>query len=286
MKKMNKILGFFLLSLIFAGCTQITLSQKKREIYSVEEILQLDLVYEAKKACYSPFHSILYVMDNQNQLHSYDGNEKIMTFGGLGFSNQKFTFLSDIAISTDGNILALDSYKKKISKIDKNGKIIAEILLNDIGQPTLFDVNSEDKVIIYDSSRNEFVLYNLVSSSKEYTFGRFTTTNPTSIVCQKDLIIINDTEETFFFSYFGDLIQTEPASIQSDRWNNFFRLSSNSISYNDKKDFLNINGWKWMSVKSGHLLAIDKKNALTLSKIIYNKEISPNSTQSSGGAKK
>jgi len=282
---MNRILVIFLLSLIFAGCTQITLNQKKKEIYSVEEIIQLDLAYEAKKACYSSFYSTLYVMDNQNQIHFYNKNEKITTFGGLGFSNQKFTFLSDIAISNDGNVLALDSYKKRISKIDRKGKMIAEILLNDIGQPTLFDVNSEDKAIIYDSSRNEFVLYNLVTSNTEYTFGRFTTTNPTSIVCQKDMIIINDSKETLFFSYFGDLIQTESAMIQSDRWSNFFRLSSNSISYNDKKDFLNINGWKWMSVKSGHLLAIDKKNTLTLSKIIYNKKIPPASSQDSGGTR-
>ncbi len=192
---------------LLCGCT---VAQSGRNIVPsgfVEEY-HLDPGFKIEKVCYNSIEQVVYLWEaNSDQIHIFQQDKRINTIGGRGFERSNFQKLSDICLSPDGNLIALDSFDRSLKKFDKTGNLITEIKIAKNLNPSLAAVSIDEKIYIYDDKRKEILM--LDDKGKESgSFGSLQFNEVSCLELNKDILSLYDSEQdiTLFYSRYGQLL--------------------------------------------------------------------------------
>lgn len=269
---MKKKYSFGLLLILFlASCSSIKIQPYRipEEINIIQKI-QTDFV--PKKCLYSSINKTIFILEKEADIiHIYKNGKEINIIGGLGFTASSFNKLADITLSVDGNLLALDSFQKKIKKFDIEGKLIAEINLNDFIEPTLFAVAIDETYYIYDNASKEIVISRTLNHSDWYTFGKFQLSDPSKIILGKNEITIYDEQKnsTMIFGILGRFRNEVKGNIQIKKQQQY--ILKDYFIYHPKSDSkfaISTNKWNDFSIENNVILLSD--NGIWIGKLTYN----------------
>lgn len=270
---MLKKYGFklsILLILLLAACSTI-----KIQTYGVPEginifqKIQTDFI--PQKCLYSSINKTAFILEKDAEIvHIYRNGEKINTIGGLGFSSSSFNKLTDITLSPDDNLLALDSFQKKIKKFDINGKLIAEFNLTRFIEPVLFAVAVDETYYIFDNASKEIVITRTFDETDWYTFGKFQLNNPSKISLGKNEITVYDEQKnsTTIYGILGRFQNEIEGNIQIVKQQQY--ILKNYYIYHPKtesKFVISTNKWNDFSIGDNVILL--SYNEIWIGKLIF-----------------
>lgn len=256
-KKIN--ISLFLLLLL--SCSFLE-TGSSRNIRSIRIIRSINTSFSPRDCCYSPLHNTVFVLENaSNYIHIYSSTGEKNKIGGLGYGNTHFNRLTDITLSPDANLLALDSFKRVIKKFDRQGSWIIDIELKNYARPTFFAVSNDGTYFIYDAQKNEVI--STADFSSYYNFGKFQLAEPDRINLVRDKLHIYERKEdkSLVFSTLGQFEEERSGNVQF-LGGQALKLERYYLSSQDGEDkfAINPNGWKDFIVEQGYiyLLAEDK----------------------------
>lgn len=218
----------FLCFIVLASCVSISarrglLIDKLSPIQSFRTSEPMDkLVFdEISGSCYT-MHT-----DWQELIFFREGN-LINKTGGLGYDKTNFQRLMDIALDTDGSLLALDSATRTVKKFTSDGKFSGEFELPGLRQPELFAVAGDQTLFIYDAIASEIVCFSALDIKEQYRFGRFELKNISSLSCNRNYVLAysKDLNKTSVFSILGQHIITFPNLAMLDEQGNLLLLEN------------------------------------------------------------
>ncbi len=259
--------------IIVISCSYQTDQQIRRIPLETRDIASLSLPFTPVKIAYSSLDNSVYVMEPKtNLIHIYRNGEHFNTVGGLGFSENNFSRLSDITVSPHGRLLALDSFQKQIKKFDSNGMWIENYSIRQLNEPVLFDVSHDGMVFVFDRTSNEIVIFDEQIENVVFQFGKFMFRDPFQLTCTFSHVTVNDggSNKSFIFDNYGRFIVELNGFWQIDRFSNKYRLEVNKIIHPvTNRDFLlSHSPWQSFFVKSGYL-ALIREGEIRISEIIY-----------------
>ena len=229
--------------------------------------------FPIEKALFDQITKTSYIK-SENEIHIFKDGEKVNVVGRSGFGQNQFNQLSDIALSASGDILALDSFRKKIYRYDQEGSFIAQIDLSFLANPTLLQMSNDEKIYIYDSSNNEIYIYENLSKNEPLGFGKFTFSKPQQIGIFKDTLFIYDIKmnKTFFFNSFGQELEEINGNVFIDQYENF-RIEKFYIKHlrTGKKYQISAYPIDNCFARNGNIIVIRNKE-MDVIKIQYDKE--------------
>ena len=266
-------IGFLLLLLLFLNaCSTIEIQiNRTPEKFEIFQKIQTDFV--PKKCVYSSINKTAFVWENEADIiHIYSNGNKINTIGGLGFNSQSFNKLADITLAADGNLLALDSFQKKIKKFDVNGKLIAEINLTDFVEPALLAAGIDETYYILDNASKEIIITRTFDRSDWYNFGKFQLETPSKINLGKNEITVYDDQQnsTMIFGILGRFQNELDGNIQIEKQQRYI-LKDHFIYHpkSESKFAISANKWNDLSIKDNVILISD--NEIWIGEITYSK---------------
>lgn len=264
---MRKIINVLISVLFLWGCSTVNLLQN---FYpdSVEVLENLTISITPGKIVYSGFDKTIYILDfHKQQINIY--KKGIKTNVITGNRTGRFLNLSDIGISPDAKLLALDSDAAILSKYDSDGFLIADYDLSDFRNPTYFDVSQDETLFFYDNSMDMIVAYDLLSGKELFRFGEFELNNPMGIYLSKQRIAVHDESGTATYSKLGQFLDRNDAKIFYDNGNQF--------SYDEGRLLVNQHqeielSKQWESVTMINQFLIMKSTSdISIGKIMYEK---------------
>lgn len=185
-----------------------------------------------QKAVFHPQSQTVYAMSPRTQeVGIFKDTQRQNVIGGLGTGATNFQGLSDIAVSADGNLLALDSVSRSIKMFTDNGKATGTLELKGSVQPTLVAVNSNQSFFIFDSATAEIILYSALDGAEQFRFGKFELGQVKQLSCNRDYVIAYDEVEnkSHVFSALGQFIKSETGQSLFDDYNNGVNLSNGML---------------------------------------------------------
>jgi len=270
--KFQKFGKFSLLFLFISTCSVISQQQQKVVPIHLNIIQKIELDFIPQKCCYSSTEKTAFIIEkNSNIIHIYQNGKRINKIGGLGFEKHNFTKLSDIKTAPDGNLLALDSFEKKIKKFDTEGKWITEFEIENIGEPGLFDISSDETFYIFDENRKEIVVTKKFGENNIYTFGKFQIDKPQQLTKTLNYILIYDkvNDKTTFFESLGQFVKESPGYYQTDKFQDF-KLSRFALEHPDSEKILAVSvfPWKFFEIKNNLCLLLSEKE-MWIAEFVY-----------------
>jgi len=240
--------------IIVLSCS--TISEQQRKIYpsKLNIIQKLILDFSPQKCCYSESSQTIFIMEKEtNKIHIFKYGKQINIIGGLGFEKNNFSKLTDITLSPDGSLLALDSFQKTIKKFDSTGKWIAELSLENISEPTLFDISIDETMYVFDDNSCEIFISNDFNENNLYSFGKFYLTNPYQLILAKNNLIILDENKTLIFDTFGQFVEELNGNFQFDRFQKY-ELKKYFIEHQEsgKKFAISPNPWRGFMIQNNY----------------------------------
>ena len=266
----NSFKPFLLLILFLVACSTIEMqSYRTAENIIIIQKIQTDFI--PKKCLYSSINKTAFVLeDESNKIHIYKNGKEINTIGGLGFTSSSFNKLADITLSPDGNLLALDSFQKKIKKFDIDGKLITEFNLTGFIEPTLFVVSIDETYYIFDNASKEIIITRTFDESDWYTFGKFQLNDPSKINLGKNEITVYDEQKntTMIFGILGRFQNEFDGNIQIEKQQQF-TLKDYFIYHpkSNNKFAISTNKWTDFSIEDNVILLSD--NEIWIGKLTY-----------------
>lgn len=270
MTKKHSYRLFILLILFLTACSTIEMQYYRiPEKINIIQKIKTDFVPE--KCLYSSINKTAFVLEKEtNIIHIYKNGKKINTIGGLGFTSTSFNKLADITLSPDGNLLALDSFQKKIKKFDIDGKLIVELNLNDFIEPALLAVAIDETYYIYDNAFKEIIITRTFDQSDWYTFGKFQLSDPSKISLGKNEITIYDKlkNATIIFSILGQFQNEIDGNIQIEKQQQYI-LKEYFIYHpkSENKFAISTNKWNDFIIEDNVILLSD--NEIWIGKLTY-----------------
>ncbi|MCK4957695.1 MAG: hypothetical protein KAS49_08660 [Candidatus Cloacimonetes bacterium] len=235
-----KFIHLIILSTCFLcfGCTAYEISYPQLNPIEAKVICSLDTDYKIEKAVYSQNSNTIFVME-QNKIHLYKDKQKINSIGRLGFSKANFNKLADICLASDGNLLALDSFRKTIYKYDESGSLISELKIDMIGDPTMLSMATDEKLFIYDNAAKEVIILDPTQQTDIFSFGKFTFKEPTHLSIYKNFIYVYDqmSDKTYIFNSFGQQTDEFPGFRFFNQFQNYILKKFYFIHANSSKKF-------------------------------------------------
>lgn len=262
-----------LLLLILSGCSFNGTSRAQRVPEGTRSLLALSLPFNPGKVAYSSIDNTLFVSDpGNNQIHIYKNGRHINTIGGLGFAESNFNRLSDITVSPNGKLLALDSFRKIIKKFDSNGMWLENYEIRQLSEPLLFDVAHDGTVFVYDRTSNEIVIFDERIEEIIYRFGKFLVREPLQLTATSLHVSVYDksTDQSLMFDSFGKLTETLDGYWQTDRFDNKYLLTTNKVHVplTGKDLLLSAKPWHSFIVKNGMIHLVTGRE-INISEIVY-----------------
>ena len=176
-----------------------------------------------------------------------------------------------VNFNPDGNLLALDSFEKKIKKFDTEGKWITEFEIENIGEPGLFDISSDETFYIFDENRKEIVVTKKFGENNIYTFGKFQIDKPQQLTKTLNYILIYDkvNDKTTFFESLGQFVKESPGYYQTDKFQDF-KLSRFALEHPDSEKILAVSvfPWKFFEIKNNLCLLLSEKE-MWIAEFVY-----------------
>ena len=270
MIKKNSFRFLLLFILLLTACSTIEMqSYRVPKVINIIQKIQTDFI--PKKCLYSSINKTAFVLEKEAEIiHIYKNGKKVNTIGGLGFASSNFNKLADITLSPDDNLLALDSFQKKIKKFDINGKLIAEFDLTGFIEPTLFVVAIDETYYIFDNASKEIIITRTFDESDWYTFGKFQLNNPSKISLGKDEITVYDKKKnsTTIFGILGRFQNEIDGNIQLVKQQQYV-LKDHFIYHpkSESKFAISTNKWNDFSIEDNVILLSD--NEIWIGKLTY-----------------
>jgi hypothetical protein len=240
----TRMLLISLVLLMLISCSGIETSRKVMPTsLKIKDTLQMP--FKVAKCLYDHRSNTYYVWEqNRPFIHFYRQKQLMNTIGGMGIDNVSFQKLSDIAIDSEGNLLAIDAFAKLIRKFSSDGKWIANIELPDFSQPSKFCITSENDLIIFDSAPKELKRLSSFSGKEMFSFGKFQVENVSHISSSRDFVAIVSASEgkTLLFSAMGLMLKELPYQLVLDSYQNQYYYSEGALRTQDGELILPF-GW-------------------------------------------
>ena len=276
MIKINRFLVLFVFALLFLiSCTTLNEVNSNLIPEKLTLIFQISLQITPQKCCFSTKDQTVFVWEkNSARIHIYRQEKQINTIGGMGFDKSNFSRLVDIAVSPDGNLLALDGFQEKIKKFDTDGKWLADFRLTKLSQPILFDISGDDTIYIYDDNRKEIVVHNSLTGEETFSFGKFMFEHPTQLSVSRNNVLVYEKESdvTHVFDILGQFENDISGNIQFDG-NQHFALRKFYLENlnSGKKLAISPQAWIGFQIQNG-VVGLYSENKVLIDKIDYAKK--------------
>ncbi len=140
-----------------------------------------------------------------------DDNKKINTIGGIGFGDNQFNNLTDISLSHDNHLLALDSFQKKIKQYSSEGEYLGSISLSNCSNPMLITVLDENNWIIFDDGTKELIQLSPSASGETQVLDKIFDIKPHKLYSTDKWIYLYSREDnkTLTYSDLGNFSETQ-----------------------------------------------------------------------------
>lgn len=277
--KVDKVFFQIIIILLLynSGCAHLTDRESHMIAYELRTVVSIQIPFNTDKVVWSNINNTLFIANkNDNTISIYRDDKIINRIGGLGFGKDSFNRLTDITLSPNGKLLALDSFQKSIKQFDDNGKWMENHYLSEVHDPYLLDVRRDGTVYIYDKQLNEVLIYDDKLNEVIYRFGKFYFKNPISLVCNDKWITVYDKDlnTSFIFDQYGRLERELSGNYQVDRHFQKYLLDTNKLiihkSDSQLKSVFSSSPADYFIVKNGFLIqAIGRQ--IIVSQIVYNK---------------
>jgi len=228
---------YLLLVILFVLTIACSQNRKTRaEIIDINKLGNINLNFMIKDVGYDTNSKILYLAEeHKDYIWIYQNFNFVNKFGGKGNNYSSFQLLSDIEVSDNGNLLALDNLQKRISIYDKNGIYRNNISLKNYSNPTKFTLGSDDLLYLYDRDKQEIIILNLLTFQEFMRFGQFELDLPKAIRFNSDnLSITNHDYTTDFYNSLGGFKENYPNLTVKDNKQNTISLQNNFIYINNQ----------------------------------------------------
>lgn len=261
---------FAVMVLFLFGCISSSIKKsRKAEKLILKE--NFNIAFDVEKCLYNDLEQTYYLKAN-NKIFIYHEKKLVNSFGGSGFGELNFNLLSDIYLSSDGSLLALDSFAKTLKKIDKNGHFIAEFSLKESSEPTLFCADKQNRIFVYDNFQKEIIVYENLNSEPSSRWARYDNSEPVAMFFQRNQLVVQTHTSTQIFSPLGYHLQDISQRIWLDEFNNQISLQTNLLKINDTKPFLAIaNGASAKISINKNYLVIYQNREIKNYEIVYEK---------------
>lgn len=234
----------------------------------IEAIFDKRFDYEPIKVLSSINNTI--VTASKNHIYIYKDNKLVNKLGGIGFSNDNFSKISDFLITSTQNIAVLDGLQRQIKIFDLTGNWLTNIALDTFLHPALLAISQSDVYYIYDKDRDEISVSAHPEEQIDFTFGKFEIANPTLISIENYYLIVNNANgSSDIFDLTGQLLTHEDKNIQINRFGKY-TLKGNFIFQDNvaKPIFLSPDTISFFKIKDNNLNVITKNRAVVL-KLYY-----------------
>lgn len=223
-----------LLSVLAMACSQHR--KARAEIIEINKTGSITLNFMIKDVGYDTNSQTIYIAEeHKDYIWIYQDFIFVNKFGGKGNNNSSFQLLSDIEVSENGNLLALDNLQKRISIFDKNGIYRNNISLKNWSNPTKFTLGSDDLLYLYDRDKQEIIILNLLTFQEFMRFGQFQLDLPQAIrFNNNNLTLTNRDFTTDFYNSFGGFNESYPTLTAKDSYENTLSLQNKFIYINNQ----------------------------------------------------
>ncbi|PKN77691.1 MAG: hypothetical protein CVU48_10750 [Candidatus Cloacimonetes bacterium HGW-Cloacimonetes-1] len=243
--------------LIF-GCADVQL-RVPLDIQGFETVAVFRTEETISKAVYDSRSGTTYArVQDWQTINLYRNGKRINTIGGIGSEKDRFQRLADIALDTNGNLLALDSVGKKLKVFSSEGKWLQEIDLKAMLQPELVAMAADQTLFIYDALAGEIVCYSALDYSEQYRFGKFQITKPQSLSCSRDYVISYKSAKglSAIYSILGQFIRTSPGQVYIDVYGNHLVYEGGLLRSGSNSELLVLPGKALISLERDNICAV------------------------------
>lgn len=248
-----------LILILLTGCA-VNQAGRQPAIVSFQEKTILKPGIPVKKACWFELENTFYLWQQDSSLiHIYRNGEHINTTGGSGSDKLNIPKLADICLSPDGSIYLLDGFERRITRIDRKGKWIAEVDLPENIYPQLLAVSADETFFIYDDNEKEIIVINY-SGKEVYRFGKMMFSEPLKLSLNNNIVSLYDkSDKTYFFTKLGQFLQEADGNCNLEN-NQVIRLEKYNLAsgVSEGKFALNVLGWLDYYYEAPNYLLIDK----------------------------
>ncbi len=263
---MRSIPILFLLLIIVSCTLNLTTEKKIKKFKTTQKIAFIKINKKIKKSLYGN-GDYIYVLA-ENYVLIYQNKKLINKLGGMGFGNNNFISINDIALSSSGNLLVLDGLQKEIKIFDKKGNWLKTSVLSFTSFPTLFDLSKDDTVYLFDQDKSEILVTRELSEKYDFSFGKFDFQNPANMVINDNRLIINTkSKKTLIYDLLGQLTSVYNNVIQISS-GTIFKYDNYIIYFNDKILMILSQPINYFSIKDD-ILILNTNNTTSINKIIY-----------------
>ncbi len=269
--KRNSLCLLFLLFLTSCSISNFQPAYLVKNISLTEKLNDLPI---GQKYVYSSLYKTIFIMDKAtNEIQIYANKKFVNKVGGFGFESNSFRKLSDICLSSDGFLYALDSFAKSIKKFDQNGLLLATINLSNSNDPRLLEISEDNTLYVYDQSKKEFDVYSNIDGKYQSSFGKFFMSNPQSISISRSGLSVYDTavNKTLIFNLLGKLDLELPGNVIRDDHDNLISVSDYGIKIQNNPLLTFTSKLNTFYYKNTVLL-LNFENELWISTITYEKQ--------------
>ncbi len=253
---MRKLLILFVV-IVSACSTNKMQNRKSISTMCIKRVVSLG--FTPDRVCIDDIYKTDYILErNQNRIHIYRDGIFVNFIGGIGSSKTRFQRLSDITLATDGGVFALDSATKLVKKYDRDGRFVSEWKLESFKRPERFVADNENNFYIFDFFGSTISLYNALSNTVDFDFGRFTFSNISSLDLVDSQLLIRDkqTEKTYVYNTIGKRIGSLTGEFTFDKYGNHIKMMPNWLETDN--------------LEEKYCLSVDKYLSLrTTNKIVY-----------------
>lgn len=266
---MKNLILIFLIILFAVGCAEFNVVKNYTPI-EFQVIREIELEFTPAKCIYSNVDKTFFIWQKDtNLIHIFKNGIRMNTVGGTGSELSNLSQLSDIALSPDGNLLALDSFQKKIIKYDRDGKYITSFNLQEFKEPALLAVAADETFYIYDDFLNEIIATRDFIENNWFVFGSHEIENPFGLCVTLDQIIIFETNSTIIYNTLGQMENRYNESYLVDK-NQRYSVIGNVIQHKSsgKKFTPSTKIWHSFSINNG-IIILTAQNHILVGKFIY-----------------
>ncbi len=253
---------FLLLITIFGmlvfGCADVQL-QVPLDIQGFETVAVFRPQETISKAVYDSRSGTTYArVQDWQTINLYRDGKRINTIGGIGSEKDRFQRLADIAIDTNGNLLALDSIGKKLKVFSSEGKWLQEIDLKSMLQPELVAVAADQTLFIFDALAGEILCYSALDYKEQYRFGKFQITKPQSLTCNRDFVISYEAAKglSTIYSILGQYVRTAPGQVYIDTYGNQLVYEAGIMRSGANSELMAFPGKALLSINRDNICAV------------------------------
>ena len=176
---------------------------EQRSISHVVVVDSLRIGYRVDKISYLPLERTFFLLNrDENTVRIYQNGVFFNMIGGVGFGDDNFRGLSDIAVGLDGHLYTLDRFDKSIKRFCKDGKFQGQVTLSGLASPERLAFGSSGTLLVYDGHAKEIYLLDAFTFSVNISFGKFQVDRADAFFVSGDRVNVFDrynADTTIFF---------------------------------------------------------------------------------------